>query len=127
MISPVKIQENINGALQDLVSISDIVDFGSNSNGYYVKFANGTQWCWGDTVFAVSGSYVNRNLVFPAEFTDTSYSAAIFPQSVPSAVVYPGAHSKTSGSQMRWTFYGISEVMVSSSVTFTWLAIGRWK
>ena len=45
MISPVKIQENTNGSLQDLVTVSDIVDFGSNTNGYYVRFANGTQIC----------------------------------------------------------------------------------
>lgn len=45
MISPVKIQENINGALQDLVTVSDIVDYGSNANGYYVRFADGTQIC----------------------------------------------------------------------------------
>ena len=45
MISPVKIQENTNGSLQDLVTVSDIVDYGSNANGEYVRFINGLQIC----------------------------------------------------------------------------------
>lgn len=69
MISPVSVQENVNGTLQDLVSISDIVDFGSNTNGSWVRFTNGLQLCWfiSDEIGTSSGLF-SRTCTFPALF-----------------------------------------------------------
>ena len=69
MISPVKIQENTNGSLQDLVTVSDIVDYGTSSSGSWVRFTNGLQICWfiSDELGTTSGLF-SRTCTFPALF-----------------------------------------------------------
>ena len=111
------------GALSD----GHIIESGDNANGYYVRFADGTQVCWGRTAFAVSGASVTRTLVFPADFADTSYAASCFPEQCPNYPTYAGAHHPQSTTQMIWYFYATNGVMASMNVTFGWIVIGRWK
>ena len=44
---------------------SAIIESGSNANGNYVKFADGTQWCF--AIIVTTGT--QRALSFPAAFT----------------------------------------------------------
>ena len=128
MISPVSVQENVNGTLQDLITVSDIIEVGDNTNGHYVRFADGTQVCHGRIVLRMSGTYCAHTITMPAEFIDNTYAGAIFPLNVPSAVVYAGACNVATTS-LQWTFYGITGNynMPSINVTFMWLTIGHWK
>lgn len=87
MISPVKIQENINGALQDLVTVSDIVDYGSNSNGYYVKFSNGlvimsSYRSWMSLSSSTGMAYINGLYQYTALFTYPTTLTAIISSTV---------------------------------------------
>ena len=110
------------------LSAGAVIESGDNANGYYVRFADGTQVCYGHIVLRMSGTYCTYTITMPAEFIDYTNTGAIFPLSSPGVVVYAGACSIDTTS-LRWTFYGIngSGNMQSMNVTFMWLVIGRWK
>lgn len=130
MISPVKIQENINGALQDLITVSDIIETGDNANGYYLRFTDGTQVCWMyfSVALPASSNSVVYNGTFPAAF-----------DSVP--VVVSGTYRQIQGGAMAFavplntstTTFQIQLVSIgnnfgqSLTAVFNALAIGRWK
>ena len=132
MISPVKIQENINGALQDLITISDIIETGDNANGYYLRFTDGTQVCYylktlvGYTI--PIGVLQLGAWVYPAAFCDSNISACI---------TFDGAHTTTVRATMEfvtatgidnlhlYSQYGSSFVMQRGGVMC--IAVGRWK
>ena len=132
MISPVKIQENTNGSLQDLVTVSDIVDYGSNANGYYVRFADGTQICWGRTPelslqFNAYGSIFQApyTLTCSAKFANTYISCAA---SVTLGTGAPWANVQTPGvSSIPLRVFDIVDRTNSIETVFRWIAIGRWK
>jgi hypothetical protein len=52
------------------------VERGSNSNGNYVRLADGTQMCWMTTTTSATS---NTSQNFPAAFVDTSYVMTITP------------------------------------------------
>ena len=72
MNSPANVQINNNGALQDFFTISDIVDFGENSNGTYIKFSNGYQIICARPTFYFS-SNKGYTVTFASQFIDTNY------------------------------------------------------
>ena len=144
MISPVKIQENTNGSLQDLVTVSDIVGYGSNANGEYVRFANGLQICLkrfqsrvGDSVSPIeitilnSGWYNSSQTLwaFPATFVDNKrvcfcsglYSTeGNYTRIV--GVTYAGGNSGC-----YYNFIAPMSFIAQNDIFFTLGAIGNWK
>jgi hypothetical protein len=111
----------------------DVVERGSNSNGEYVKFADGTLICTfkDDSVasFAISGSYGSlyqglRNFTLPATYIDTNYAVSCRVQYSTGASWSQGyANSTTVVTLQAWD-------VVSRDGTATtrvaYLTIGRW-
>ena len=132
MNSPASIQINNNGALQDYFTISDIVDYSSNANGYYVRFADGTQICWGKTPelslqFNAYGDLFQAPyfLTFPARFVNTYISGAV---SATLGTGAPWANMQSPGvSSVIIRVFDIIDRTNTLQTVFRWFAIGRWK
>lgn len=105
-----------------------VIERGSNANGQYVRFADGTQICWHTVSFtdiataagAIYSSASDTNWTFPAVF---------------SAVPDVKANSKTSSVEWAGVFCGTTTVAAirgfratstSGSKSFGVFAIGRW-
>ncbi|MDX0425135.1 pyocin knob domain-containing protein [Sinorhizobium medicae] len=111
-----------------------IIERGSNANGEYVRFADGTQICWGTGTINVSttlnnhfgsssGASVTGNALisFPAAFSNTNYSVTVFPTFRGFTVL--GAYSKNgANAAVRMGVSGST----ANDVPYEWSAFGRW-
>ncbi|ASP51702.1 hypothetical protein ACVMB3_000244 [Sinorhizobium meliloti] len=111
-----------------------IIERGSNANGEYVRFADGTQICWGTGTINVSttlnnhfgsssGASVTGNALisFPAAFSNTNYSVSVFPTFRGFTVL--GAYSKNgANAAVRMGVSGST----ANDVPYEWSAYGRW-
>ncbi|WP_024312136.1 pyocin knob domain-containing protein [Sinorhizobium medicae] len=111
-----------------------IIERGSNANGEYVRFADGTQICWGTGTINVSttlnnhfgsssGASVTGNALisFPATFSNTNYSVTVFPTFRGFTVL--GAYSKNgANAAVRMGVSGST----ANDVPYAWSAFGRW-
>ncbi|MDX0506757.1 pyocin knob domain-containing protein [Sinorhizobium medicae] len=111
-----------------------IIERGSNANGEYVRFADGTQICWGTGTINVStalnnhfgstsGASVTGNALisFPATFSNTNYSVSVFPTFRGFTVL--GAYSKNgANAAVRMGVSGST----ANDVPYEWSAYGRW-
>lgn len=123
-----------------LIGSGGVIEYGSNSNGSYVRFADGTQICWG----AVQVSYVNSSTLFgpwtyPAAFTSTPNIVAtllyntsnqrIAGLSDPYNVLMQGVQIVFPSSTAATLRLGINNSSAQSGdyATIHAVAIGRWK
>ncbi|RVK16208.1 phage tail protein [Sinorhizobium meliloti] len=116
------------------VPFGAIMERGSNANGEYVRFADGTQICWGTGTINVStalnnhfgstsGASVTGNALisFPATFSNTNYSVSVFPTFRGFTVL--GAYSKNgANAAVRMGVSGST----ANDVPYEWSAFGRW-
>lgn len=111
----------------------DVVERGSNGNGEFVKFADGTLICTfkSDTVasFSISSSYGSlyqgsRNFTLPATYTDTNYAVSCRVQYSTGASWSQGfANSTTVVTLQAWDIVS-RDGTADSKVSY--LTIGRW-
>ena len=112
---------------------------GSNSNGSYIKFGDGTLVCWGWGFMPwPSGSSISETVTFPYAFIDTNYYVNV------SVAGYkttdPASLADTAGVSNAWASFRIltSATMTvilayTTAVTsghrclYSWKSIGRWK
>lgn len=98
-----------------------IIEYGSNANGHYTKWADGTQMCWiRNTVITAGTPFV---WTYPAAFNSaTTISATICPSSTSSprtAAVLPSAATAAAN---VWTSSSGGEATSGVNI----VAIGRW-
>lgn len=111
-----------------------IVEYGSNANGKYVKFAGGTMWCWHSklptlvTSVAVGQGFQAPAVVrydFPVTFVGDESSVVVVPQAM-----YVQGPSQPSGAVSRktTTFANIIATGFNSGIEVQtgYMAIGRW-
>ena len=105
-----------------------IVQRGSNANGEYVRFADGTQVCWSigrvTTTASVNG-YGDVSITFPIAFPNTSYVVTANGQPVNNWDMYGflSASSQTvSGCMLRFRNGAAGAQQFSAS----YMVIGRW-
>jgi hypothetical protein len=109
------------------VGTAPIIESGSNANGYYVKYADGTMICRYYVELSATGGIRNDiDWTFPVEFIDMNYSF----QSTLSAIsaTYTFVMNfildiNTSVTQGHIRFWPT----VSQTYGFACIAIGRWK
>ena len=106
-----------------------ILESGSNVNGYYVKYSDGTLLCYGGSAAIISNNgtspifYGSSNITFPHKFKNT-----------------PFIQSQTAGNSIGIAWGGLnSSITVNGFTTFRcaqnsgdtgyihWSAFGRWK
>lgn len=104
------------------------VEHGSNSNGKYTRFSDGTQICWTDTGPSVACSTAEGSIfasaatdwTLPAAFADTAYVATASPQSDSRW----GAARALNTTTVKFTHRaGVSS---ATSIATRLYAVGRW-
>ncbi|OUO89992.1 hypothetical protein B5F39_13895 [Cloacibacillus sp. An23] len=115
------------GALDD----GAIIGQGSNANGNWVRFADGTQVCWGKTTLAVSTTphgnvyaMTVNSIAYPASFV-------VAPVCVLSSdyydlnITWANCHA-VSTDTFNMTIYTTGQ-KTNTQGTIQFLAVGRWK
>lgn len=102
------------------VPTGGLIETGSNTNGRYVRFADGTQVCW-KTPFAC-GASGGTTWVFPAAFggAEVSQGLAIGYGAYVTPLVYTGSNNV----QMAFAAYDHANNQVAANLTV--FAFGRW-
>lgn len=108
-----------------------IIESGSNANGNYVRFADGTQWCWGSKTITLTSNVVNNihkmtydGVVFPAAFTD-SPACSVSVDWETQSYAWTNCHRRHSGS-FNLSVYSIY-AFTEKNIGISYLAIGKWK
>jgi|SRR5690554_2060044 len=120
----------------DEVGQKTIEDSGSNANGSWVKFGDGTMICWGTASFTTSmsppsGSSIsntgNLGIDLPQTFTITpkAFFQVTGESTVPNAFIL-SANSPNTTTIVRMR---LASILPRDTETFyvDWRAIGRWK
>jgi len=120
------------GELYALVGVGGIVDSGSNANGSYVKYADGTMECWGISTNAVAvntagGSVFHSSVAVGFNFAVAfSNVPSISPSAITSNGYYCWAAVDGSASSAAFACRAVSPANGVSSY-LCYIARGRWK
>jgi hypothetical protein len=97
---------NILGTVSQVngVPTGAVIERGSNSSGQYVRFADGTQICWGSSPGATANNAAASGVYFSGLIT----------------VGYPIAPGPTAG------YLSLVSHSSGATATLQWMAVGRW-
>lgn len=114
-----------------------IVESGSNANGEYRRWGDGTQICWGETSFDTAmtsppssalGNTGNRNITMPIEFAEPPISKVFISGKTERANVFTmGANSPNTVDTIRFRFASLLPESATMTYYVHYIAIGRWK
>ena len=112
-----------------------IEESGSNTNGNYVKYSDGTLIQWNDLSVqdqAMNNAYGSlyqgtRTITFPIEFKDTDYSAQCSQFQWGNGASWGAVVTRTSKSQMLIRGFDAFSRATGTTCNISWFAIGRWK
>jgi hypothetical protein len=112
---------NILGTVSETsgVPTGAIIEQGSNANGQYVRFADGTQICFDTRLSSAAGASA---WTFPVTFVDTDIQVLITPGGTLPRFVGVSALFATSTSFDAWASDGTTRVAINCRM----IAIGRW-
>lgn len=124
---------SMKSVLWDTNGACPIIERGSNSNGEYVKFADGTLICWGTPLvianqladgnagtYGWSYYYENNSVLFPAVFTSAPSVQATPQGAFLSACV-------VSASATAFVVTPVTNVLISAGAPIMYTATGRWR
>ena len=136
-----KIQENVETAINETNTnlktlINGVVESGSNDNGNWIKFADGTMICYGDknlspiTVDVAWGSmYESANKYdlgsFPQEFKAVPSLSIIQKDGATVWLETLGGATTTTNLGLTWLVSPV--VRVGKDCILSYIAIGKWK
>lgn len=113
-----------------LTSLGTEIESGSNDNGNWVKFADGTMICFGitDTILFTSAG-VKEFIIDVAPFKFTSLKSASLTLEVNYSNYGDGKFSCYKKISSKTSITGVVRNEYSSNIGFyvNWIAIGRWK
>lgn len=129
--SQVYSRDNILGAVSQTAGVptGGIIERGSNANGEYVKYADGTMICWLYEGTDLSAATASGSIFISAGAVTWTFPVAFS--------VAPVASGQAESTSVRWIFFGApttttvnyrqaSSVTSSGSIGNRLLAIGRW-
>jgi hypothetical protein len=100
------------------------VMYGSNSNGFYIRFADGTQICWGVVVGAGPDP---QTVTYPAAFYWPP-AVVVTPAEWPPYLISLDSQWGYGTTQQRFRKYIANGTAYTGSFAqFNYIAIGRWK
>lgn len=111
-----------------------VVETGSNANGKYALFADGTQWCWNDIVVTdqaianANGSYEffgDRTMTFPKSFI-AAPNVSVGRFSVDSNRTWGCVSGAPTTTTVLVSGYSPLSLSAGSVVRISYVAIGRW-
>jgi len=103
---------------------------GSNSNGSYIKFGDGTMMQWGSWSKSAGTNVFTVTLPSTTAYLDTTYSVNIILtiNTDSSLMVSTGVRSKTTSSFVGHSVYTTDlNTFITGASSGTWSTIGRWK
>ena len=117
-------------------TLDKIIESGSNDNGSWIKYSDGTMIQYGSikknvsiTTLSNSGKYYYQddiNIILPTSFVDGNYFSNVI--SVNNQNGSQNVYSVRNKKQSKFDFCLSSLISFSSNDnTFWWIAIGRWK
>jgi hypothetical protein len=119
------------------VGSAPIVESGSNANGAYVKYADGTMLCWGTvttsiacaTALSSGGGYRSNAFTFPFPQTFHAAPTVVGTNLSPNDAMAVTVNSYSSGNPLTTGYVQWRTVSsaVSASRSASWIAFGRWK
>lgn len=106
---------------------------GSNTNGSYTKFANGTLIQWGAPSYGASGGgpwgtspYCKGfTITYPISFLAVPYTVAQAEET--SAATFSWIGYLTSKTVSGCNGYIFNNVTIGANTTVSWIAVGKWK
>ena len=120
-------QDNIETAIND--GVNGVINSGSNTNGNYTKFADGTLICWGTKNFTNVSSYSgsDQTVTLPFNFVNNTYCIQFSKSAGGSywAETTAQSNAKTTSS-FRLELYNMGGGTLPT-INICWLAIGKWK
>ena len=129
--NPKIMDDNIKILDEELSSVSDVVDYGNNTNGYYLKFASGALICWKSVAYTGSVNTQAGALYESSNVELGNFPVAFIEEPVISVDIVglgftEGARNATA------TSAGITNILRTSSIAnysanVKVLAIGKWK
>ena len=123
------------GALRIVGALSDghIIEAGDNANGYYVRFADGTQVCWNKANFGTTSVMQNDNShvewTFPAAFVDDDIIVVGTSMGYASNRFVSSISDNVSATQFMIGNFSIQNMtwnLVGTTYYF-YIAVGKWK
>lgn len=117
----------------DGVPTGSVIQRGGNANGEFVRFADGTQYCWNDKLTTGGGSTYSSSAtwVFPAGFSSRSYSGFAIGRSVNPSSADAMRDSQpyfedVSTSQARVGIVSNGKLIAGGAMAMRAEAVGRW-
>lgn len=104
-----------------------IVESGSNANGTYIKYADGTLIQY--SLSGGSSDIAGITVTFPTTFIDTAYRIiANSADSSSTSILFPKINSKTTSNFNLRSYLRVdgSSTYTTSVYSIDWVAIGRW-
>lgn len=111
------------GYANRLFDASTIIASGSNANGSYIKFGDGTlkQWFKGSMVVGSASGFTKS---FPAPFIDNQYACVVSSLNSKTVITPDNVYAASTN---FWCYRTDEVSTVGTTVTFAYQAIGRWK
>lgn len=117
-------------------TLDKIIESGSNDNGSWIKYSDGTMIQYGSikknvsiTTLSNSGKYYYQddiNIILPINFIDSNYYSNVI--AVKNQNGSQNVYSVRNKTQSKFDFCLSSLISYSSNDnTFWWFAIGKWK
>ncbi|QCI15517.1 phage tail protein [Pseudomonas putida] len=111
-----------------------IIERGSNANGEYVRYADGTQICWGQRTWSTgittsaNSSFISAGgdtITWPIAFSTNTVclTAGVGGTSTSRVTVLPYRSNSQTGTTV---FQHYASVASGVDVVYNWMAIGRW-
>lgn len=109
------------------VPTGSIIERGSNANGEYVRFADGTQICWQKRTHTTAVSTAQGVVFYGSAATVTLPAAFAGDYSISASFGHPAGVMTIPGTAITTSFFPYSFTSAASQTfNFTWTAIGRW-
>lgn len=134
MPSQYQLWQRTASALSEICGINDIVETGSNANGWYCKFANGIQICFGiltEIPLSSSGMYAGElwrfetGIIYPASFIEILCVVSDIGDT--SSGYCFGSTRYFSSQQFNPLVFCNSDSTNNSISSGSFIAFGRWK
>ena len=100
--------------------------YGSNANGYYTKFADGTLVQWGVSGQYASGNTANVAVTMPLAFVNSGYAVVSNGEVGDDPTNYEVLIVIQRNTSQQFTAH-IRNATGNYTRQFGWIAIGRWK
>ena len=126
-----QLQTNVENA------INGVIESGSNANGSYVKYSDGTLIQYNNATVndqAISNQYGNtglytgtRTITFPISFLDTNYSAFCGEFKWGTGASWGMVNSRNNKNWMTLIALDFISRDAGTNTDVSWIAIGKWK